>query len=71
MTASAANKSVSRPLNRVGIHARISLEDIMYVPVLGDVFVVGLEEHDRFHPVGVNPTPVWHEELDLTFWSFW
>ena len=47
----------------------------MYVPVLGDVFVVGLEEHDHFHPVGVNPTPVCHEEvttstevtLDLTF----
>ena len=48
----------------------------MYVPVLGEVlFVVGLEEHDHFHPVGVNPTPVWHEEdntstevtLDLTF----
>ena len=47
----------------------------MYVPVLGDVFVLGLEEHDRFHPVAVNPTPVWHEEvttstevtLDLTF----
>ena len=75
MIASAANKSVSRPLNRAGIHARISLEEIMYVPVLGDVFVVGLEEHDHFHPVGVNPTPVWHEEvttstevtLDLTF----
>ena len=45
------------------------------VPVLGDAFVVGLEEHDHFHPVGPNPTPVWHEEvttstevtLNLTF----
>ena len=75
MTASAANKSVSRSLNRAGIHVRIPLEEVMYVPVLGDVFIVGLEEYDHFHPVEVNPTPVWHEEittstevtLDLTF----
>ena len=33
------------------------------VPVLKDVFVVGLEEHYYFHSVGVNPTPVWHEEV--------
>ena len=55
MAASAANKSVSRTDIIGRYHGN--------VPVLGDVFVVGLEEHDHFRPVGVNPTPVWHEEV--------
>ena len=33
------------------------------VSVRRDVFVVGLEEHDHFYPVRLNPTPVWPEEV--------
>ena len=33
------------------------------VPVIGDEFVVGFEEHDHFYPVGISSTPVWHEEV--------
>ena len=59
--ASAANKSPVKPRG----NTRTYIVAVYHgnVSIRRDVFVDGLEEHDHFYPVRLDPTPVWPEEV--------
>ena len=63
--ASAPAKSASRSVNRAGRHACTDIlgGDHGDRPVLGDVVEVCLEKHYHLHPVRVDATSVWPEEV--------